>query len=83
MLAQALKMSEGQFAQNETAQPAEEMTQKEKEQKAEEINKLFEDENFMKDVLAGVDIDEEEIGEVLKKEGQLDKKDEKKDDKKE
>ena len=76
-------MSEGQFAQNETAQPAEEMTQKEKEQKAEEINKLFEDENFMKDVLAGVDIDEEEIGEVLKKEGQLDKKDEKKDDKKE
>ena len=76
-------MSEGQFAQNETAQPAEEMTQKEKEQKAEEINKLFEDENFMKDVLAGVDIDEEEIGEVLKKEGQLDKKDDKKDDKKE
>ena len=58
------------------------MTQKEKEQKQEEINKLFEDENFMKDVLAGVDIDEEEIGEVLKKEGQLDKKDEKKDDKK-
>ena len=53
MLAQALKMSEGQFGQNETAQPAEEMTQKEKEQKAEEINQLFEDENFMKGVLAG------------------------------
>ena len=75
-------MSEGQFAQQESQQPAETLTQKEKEQKAEEINKLFEDENFMKDVLAGVDIDDEEIGEVLKKEGQLDKKDEKKDDKK-
>ena len=37
----------------------------------------------MKDVLAGVDIDDEEIGEVLKKEGQLDKKDEKKEEKKE
>lgn len=76
-------MSEGQFAQQESQQPAETLTQKEKEQKAEEINKLFEDENFMKDVLAGVDIDDEEIGEVLKKEGQLDKKDEKKEEKKE
>ena len=81
MLAAALKMSEGQLPEQAKPEGGEKLTEKEKEEKAKEINKLFEDENFMKDVLAVVGMDEEEIGEVLKKEGQLkkDDKDKKKD----